>query len=228
MSQTKTEGPEPFVIHPVARYFPDLPDDEFAELKADIEVRGLAEPILKKGNVVLDGRHRLRACQELGIEPRFLEFKGDDEAAEIASRNIFRRHLTNDQRVAIMAKVLGPKLANEAEARMKAGDLRVKSTQGSGRSHELLAREAGVSQHKARQAMHLTRHAGELVEMVVTGQATLRSAAKQAKASRPMTKARLKNERTLQEVVQIRFQAFMNHFPMTQHRMVKEILRQII
>ena len=47
---------------------PDLTADEYAELKADIKTRGVMVPIEfdEQGNP-LDGHHRLRICEELGI-----------------------------------------------------------------------------------------------------------------------------------------------------------------
>jgi hypothetical protein len=234
MSQTQNAELGRFVIHPAATHFPDLPDKEFDELKRDIAERGLAEPILKKGNVVLDGRHRLRACQELGIEPRFLEFEGDDEAAEIASRNIFRRHLTNDQRVAILAKVLGPKLAQEAEARMKAGELRAKSTQGAGRVHEALAKQAQVGDYKARSALAVGKRSPQILDEVIEGKLRLSEAKKQTEehevrlSAAAANRRRLQKERTLEESVQIRFKAFIDYFPQPQHREVKKYLRELL
>jgi site-specific DNA-methyltransferase (adenine-specific) len=51
------------------RFLSPLTDEEFAALKADIARRGVQVPVEKDeaGNV-LDGFHRVRACQELGIK----------------------------------------------------------------------------------------------------------------------------------------------------------------
>src|SRR5271168_3435620 len=55
-------------IHPLAKLFPPLSPDEFEKLKADIQRNGQLEPVwLDEEGRVLDGRHRLRACKELGI-----------------------------------------------------------------------------------------------------------------------------------------------------------------
>jgi hypothetical protein len=93
-------------IHPAADFLPPLSEAEFAELKSDIQKRGLREPILKSGDILLDGRHRYRACCELGIEPTFQEFDSNrDFIAEIFSRNVLRRHLSTSERAEIAAKL---------------------------------------------------------------------------------------------------------------------------
>ena len=47
---------------------PPLTENEYSELKSDIEQRGVMVPVEydDQGNV-LDGHHRIRACMELGI-----------------------------------------------------------------------------------------------------------------------------------------------------------------
>lgn len=82
---------------------PDLSAEEFAELKADIQRRGVCVPIEKDehGNV-LDGHHRLRACEELGITdyPSLIRVGlSEDEKFEHAlALNLERRHLSREQR----------------------------------------------------------------------------------------------------------------------------------
>lgn len=87
---------------------PDLSEDEFAELKADICERGVLVPVEydELGNI-LDGHHRVRACQELGIAdwPRLVRAgMTDDEKAEHAlTLNLARRHLSREQRQELVA-----------------------------------------------------------------------------------------------------------------------------
>ena len=52
----------------IYQVMPNLSAEEYAELKADIQLRGVMVPIEfdEKGNV-LDGHHRLQICGELGI-----------------------------------------------------------------------------------------------------------------------------------------------------------------
>lgn len=94
-------------IHPVCKIFPDISDDEFQKLKADIEEHGQREPIIVRNGYLLDGKNRLRACTELGIEPNIEEWKGNGESlvAWSVSKNLRRRHLSESQRAALAAEL---------------------------------------------------------------------------------------------------------------------------
>ena len=60
-------------IHPAAKALPDMTAEEFAALKADISTNGLLCPLERYEGSLIDGRHRLRACNELGIEPDIVD-----------------------------------------------------------------------------------------------------------------------------------------------------------
>lgn len=68
---------EKYKNHPAADAFPMMDDGRYAELLADIRQNGQREPITLCEEMILDGRNRLRACVEAGIEPEFREHKGD-------------------------------------------------------------------------------------------------------------------------------------------------------
>lgn len=86
--------------HPLALKFPQMNHKDFDALVADIKANGQREPILIFEGRILDGRHRARACAQLGIAPITKEFDGDEAAAALLadSLNVHRRHLTRDQR----------------------------------------------------------------------------------------------------------------------------------
>jgi hypothetical protein len=107
-------------LHPAVTWLPELSESEYQELRDDIKARGLREPILIKSGYIIDGRHRLKACRELGIEPTFKEYTGSDILAEILSRNLLRRHLTADQRAMLVAKPRGDSVGAAAKERVKA------------------------------------------------------------------------------------------------------------
>ena len=60
--------------HPVADVFPIMSDRELADLAHDIRTNGLREPILTHEGLIIDGRHRARACELAEVEPRFVDW----------------------------------------------------------------------------------------------------------------------------------------------------------
>lgn len=103
-------------VHPVAEIFPLMDAEAFARLKADIEANGQREPTVYWKGMLVDGRNRERACQELGIEPSECELLEEtDPVAFILSANVHRRHLTTTQRAITAAR-----LATLSEGRPKA------------------------------------------------------------------------------------------------------------
>ena len=100
-------------FHPVTACFHDLPDAEFEALKADIKEHGQQQPIVTMNGKIIDGRQRLRACRELGIEPKFIEMKGNQTAEEaVISLNLIRRHLTESQRAMIGIRLVTTRLGS--------------------------------------------------------------------------------------------------------------------
>jgi ParB-like chromosome segregation protein Spo0J len=82
-------------VHPAADIFPELTGDEMEALAADIQRNGLRLPIVvdREGRV-LDGRHRLAACDLTGVKPTFETVDATDPVGLVVSYNVKRRHLT--------------------------------------------------------------------------------------------------------------------------------------
>lgn len=92
-----------------------MTDSEFKELKADIELRGLLNPIIRFEGKVLDGRHRLLACEELRQRPRFEDYVGDDPRGFVIAQNLKRRHLDESQRGLVGARLATLKWGQHAD-----------------------------------------------------------------------------------------------------------------
>ena len=106
--------PATLPVHELARRYPELPQDDYEALKEDIKRYGLQVPIVLFNGEVIDGRHRLRACQELGIEPKSEEVGKTGQRAEdiVTSLNEHRRHLTEGQRALIAARAASTSLGS--------------------------------------------------------------------------------------------------------------------
>ena len=90
-----------YAQHPLSAAFPSMADDEFTALVEDIRRHGQRDVATLADGMVIDGWHRYKACQELGIPCRFNEFVGDDAVAFVRSKNQHRRHYQKSQQAAI-------------------------------------------------------------------------------------------------------------------------------
>jgi ParB/Sulfiredoxin domain len=82
-------------FHDVTKKFRLMSEREYQGLKADIEANGQLVPIWTYQGKIVDGRHRYRACLELGITPLTKEWDGVGSLiAFVDSMNHHRRHLT--------------------------------------------------------------------------------------------------------------------------------------
>lgn len=162
-------------LHPVATIFPEMSQDEFEKLKADIEANGQRESIVYWNQLLIDGRHRLRACQELMIEPMECELEPDDDPVAYAlSCNLHRRHLSTTQRGSIASKL----------ATLKHGDNQHKKEGGQNcLSTEQASTMLNVSERTTKDAKLVhERGSKSLVEAMDRNEITASLAAKLVKA----------------------------------------------
>jgi ParB-like chromosome segregation protein Spo0J len=214
-AQTKTLDVPPeerignYRVHPVAAMFPLLEGEEFEAFKTSIRERGQDEPIVIKGDLLIDGRNRLRACLDLAIEPKTREFAESDAAIGdyVLAANIHRRHLSDQRRLMITTKakrwiIAQNNLAKQAQGRKEGGreggrghkkPLLRNQSQGfnepksrarNARTTEgQIAELAKCGRHKAAQAIRLVDQGStELIKQVEKDQISLSKAVKQLAA----------------------------------------------
>lgn len=188
-----TERPSVYDTHPLAMLIPAMGEDEFANLRQDIEANGLRVPILLYEGKVLDGRHRLRACEETGVAPTFERYNGDEPAAHVLSLNLHRRHLSVSQRAMIATDFL-PALTDEFKRRQAAAlDARrgpdgrahadqngskepLRSAPGPNRAQRDAGQIVGVSRPTIDRAVRVARLDPDLAERVRDGELTVSAA----------------------------------------------------
>jgi len=111
-------------LHPLCFLFPELPISEYEKLKGSIATQGLDCPVLLTSEgAIVDGRHRYKACQELGVEVKVEKLPPMTEEALLYlvwRRNLTRRHLDESQRAMVAAK-MRPWLEKAAKERQKEG-----------------------------------------------------------------------------------------------------------
>lgn len=105
-------------LHPLCHLFPPMSQEQFAGLVENIRGSFQREPIVIFEGKILDGRHRYKACVEIGIEPKFSTFEGtpQDAIEYIIATNMTRRHLDESQRAMIAAKLANMKSGRQAKA----------------------------------------------------------------------------------------------------------------
>ena len=102
---------------------PPLSSEEYQELHDDIKVNGVLEPIhVDEEGVVIDGHHRSKIANELGIVCPVITHDDLDDTGKRSlafTLNLKRRHLSREQRRVLIAESLksDPQLSNREHAR---------------------------------------------------------------------------------------------------------------
>jgi N6-adenosine-specific RNA methylase IME4 len=194
--------------HPIADIFPLITGEEFVALKQDIRENGLREAIWLYEGMILDGRNRFRACQEVGVEPAFRAYEGDSPATFAVSLNLHRRHLDKSQAATVGVELL-PHLEREAKARQRAagGDRGNQYTGGkvavgqkidqaapestapetprrADRALDLAAKLTGTNRQYVADAKKLKEQNPEVFEQVKAGEKTIVQARRELKEER--------------------------------------------
>lgn len=217
--------PANYPLHPACELFPPMSAEEFNDLKEDIKKNGVLQDILTWKGQLVDGRHRIKACEELGIQWDHVVVQmeeSDDPVAWAIGSNLHRRHLSQSQKSMVADKVRGIYDA-EAKERHRAGSQAGGETAGNGRSRvqenlpepktlpakqarDKAAETVGVSGKLADAARTVRREGSrELIDAVERGDVAVSAAAEVAKAKPKLeqTKA-VKNGTVKQEASRIR------------------------
>ncbi|MDR1020496.1 MAG: ParB N-terminal domain-containing protein [Synergistaceae bacterium] len=83
------------------QYLPSLSLDEYEALRESVRENGVIEPVVvDEGGAIIDGHHRAKICEELGVEypTKAVEGKTEKEKIDLAfDLNVSRRHITPAQ-----------------------------------------------------------------------------------------------------------------------------------
>ena len=219
------EGNTELKIHPAAELFPPMTEAEFLGLKEDIREHGQREDIVVWQGQLIDGRHRLRACRELGIEPQVAELMDETDPWQyVVSHNLHRRHLTTAQRA-----MVADKLASRKQGEKKADT----GIPVSAPSQAEAAGMLNVSVDSVQQARKIRKTATpETVAAVERGEITLNAAVetvKPAAATKPVTAtAEPEVEKKSPTVIQIQRTLIKMGKDKKRHPQVMQIAREAV
>lgn len=150
-----------FEVHPAATLFPLMTNDEYEGLKQDIAENGQREDIVVWCGKLIDGRNRLRACEELQRQPVIAELDEDQDPWKyVISHNLHRRHLTTSQR-AMVADKLAKLKHGEAGNGRKVDASNEASTQAEA------AKQLNVGRATVQRARVVSEHGSESVKQAV-------------------------------------------------------------
>lgn len=164
---------------------PESTRQEYRQLRADIEQRGIVTPLeITADKVVLDGRQRLRAAGELGIARVPVAVVAPaDEVTHMLLAALLRRHLTASQRAALALELSDYEQERErAQRRQRAnlrGSVEVATLPPRGeRTRDLAGRAAGVSARTVQDAITVKQADPALFQQVKRGHIPVAKAAR--------------------------------------------------
>lgn len=188
MTTTPEDNPR---FHPLANVFPLLSEAEFADLVRDIRANGQMDPIVMFEGLILDGRNRYLAIEEINkdlpvnermphTEIKFEQkWPGREAADYVWSHNVVRRHLTQGQ-IDFAAQALeelgwGGKPGNRNAAKDKT-EMQTGTTEEP-RTRKAIAKETGATVRGMAKAAKVRKRATPKVQKAVRdGDLTLNAA----------------------------------------------------
>jgi ParB-like chromosome segregation protein Spo0J len=180
-------------IHPDASTVRMMNEEEYAALRDDIAKNGQLVPATMCNGMLLDGRNRLKACEELGIG-LWVEQLGDsdtDTVAMVYSLNVTRRHLNTAERAFMGADMANLKhgkhdnRANQYTGKSKVEKSKMDlSTNGRKYTRHEAATVVECSPQDITAARNVRRYAPELEEKAKRNEIHIREAERLAKIKR--------------------------------------------
>ena len=174
-----------------AEYSPQMSKKKWREFVASVAKEGILQPIVvTKGFRVIDGKHRLKAAKELGIENvRVIieEISEDKIPAYITATKLARDDLKSGQKAALVIRLFYEEERQKAEVR-RASTL-VQNTDSPDlderektRTDVALAKKAGIGKSSMAYLLAVYKARPDLFERVFSGEYSINKAYTQMKA----------------------------------------------
>ncbi|MDM5234255.1 ParB/RepB/Spo0J family partition protein [Lysinibacillus pakistanensis] len=163
-----------------SQFSPDMKTKDWAKFLTEIKRNGILQPLFAtKGFKVIDGRHRLKAAKELGIENVnvvFVDIPENEIASYITATKLLRDALTKGQRACLVLNL------HEYEFRSGQGkrtDLSQKCEKLD--THKMLAEQASISKGSMGNLISVKRNRPDLYDKVFDGSYSIGKAHAQMK-----------------------------------------------
>jgi len=166
---------------------PPLSPAARAALLEDVRTRGIVEPLeITREGVVLNGRERLAAAEELGLERVPVRIVDPADRVEyIILAALQRRHLSASQRAALALELdQYRELRQDARTRQRANlrnSVEVATLPPRGKTRDQVAHWAGVSARTAQDAAAVHAHDPQLFQRVKAGELAVHLAARRVR-----------------------------------------------
>ena len=147
-----------YEIHPKAQETPSLTMEEYLALRGLIQANGLLQPLLMHKDTLVDGRHRLMACYDLGMPTKSRQLHDAADLEAVIYDAEARRHQTKSQMTAFTVLYYEDKvreLTAAAEERQRANITENTATVSSESPVTFVQNKSGVGINMARQAVAL-------------------------------------------------------------------------
>ena len=147
---------------------PNISDDEYNALYKSIDESGLWVPIIvNPEGVILDGHHRYKICNKLGITIKHVDRVFENKLLEkkfVIETNLKRRHLNDFQKseLGMQLQTINEEIAKEKM--VKGGKTKVPSNEEPFHSDKKTAEEIGVSRGTFERAKKVIKKAPEEIK----------------------------------------------------------------
>jgi len=156
-------------VNPVyQKLVPPVSETEYNSLKESIKSNGLWMPIItNKHGVILDGHHRFKACQELGVQMRLAVREFDSELWErkfVIETNLKRRQLNDFQKaeLGVLLLPIEQELAKQRQVHVSSS-----SNDQKGNARDIAASKVGMSGTTFERAKKVIDRAPEEVKQLL-------------------------------------------------------------
>lgn len=169
-------------FHELANLFPMFTPEEMETLRASMRKSGYsnAHPIVLYEGKILDGRNRFTAAKFEALEPVFIEFTGDDDAALqfVIEENLARRHLNETQRGIVVSRIANMTRGGTGSNQYESKTANWQNSVSLGKAAEMM----NVSERTAARIRAVEKAAPELLPKMERGEMTAHEAMKIADA----------------------------------------------